>query len=105
VQWNKDAPELRLRYSSHRGSSIGEIRWTARDVAQQAVVPFQVVPLVWMAFAPSLVTSSVVPGSFETCSADGSHAVHDLVAAIRFSPALAVRLLLVQSGIRDGRFS
>ncbi len=54
-----------------------------------------------MAFAPSLVTSSVVPGLFETCLADGSHAVHDLVAAIRFSPALAVRLLLVQSVTAD----
>ena len=54
-----------------------------------------------MAFAPSLVTSSVVPGLFETCSADGSHAVHDLVAAIRFFPALAVRLLLDQSVTAD----
>jgi len=53
-----------------------------------------------MAFAPSLVASSVVPGLFETCLADGSH-VHDLVAAIRFSPALAVRLLLVQSVTAD----
>ena len=65
------------------------------------MVSFQPVPLVWMAFAPSLVTSSVVPGLFETCSADGSHAVHDLVAAIRFFPALAVSLLLDQSVTAD----
>ena len=51
-----------------------------------------------MAFAPSLVTSS---GLFESCSADGCHAVHDLVAAIRFLPPLAVRLLLVQSVTPD----
>ncbi len=51
--------------------------------------------------APSLATSSVVPGLFETCSADGSHAVHDLVAAISFLPALAVRLPLVQSVTAD----
>ena len=54
-----------------------------------------------MAFAPSLVTSRVVPGLFETCSAHGSHAVHNLVAGIRFFPALAVRLLLDQSVSAD----
>jgi len=53
-----------------------------------------------MDFAPSLVASSVVPGLFETCLADGSH-VHDLVAAIRFSPALAVSWLLDQSVTAD----
>jgi len=64
VEWNKDASELRLRYASHRGSSNGETRWTRRDVLQQGIVPFQVAivaSLVWMAFAPTLVTSNVVP--------------------------------------------